>query len=135
MVEHPVELHSGKYYVNSFRNELPRDVFRRVPSRLLWLPVHLAVIAAGWWAIIALRPHWSLMLLGSLVIGHSYACLSFVGHELLHDSIIRRGPLQSLLGWICFLHYWIGPEQWRRWHNLEHHQKTSHPAPRPRHVR
>jgi len=127
-LEHPVELHSGKYYINAIRNELPRDVFRRVPSRLLWLPVHVVIIAAGWWAIIALEPHWSLMLLASLVIGHSYACLSFVGHELLHDSIIRRGPLQSLLGWICFLHYWIGPEHWRRWHNHEHHQKTSHPG-------
>src|SRR5205823_2989412 len=78
-LEPPVELHSGKYYINAIRDELPRDVFRRVPSRLLWLPVHVVIIAAGWWAMIALKPHWSLMLLASLIIGHSYACLSFVG--------------------------------------------------------
>ena len=104
-MEHPVDLHTAKYYINAIRHELPPEVFRRVPWRLLWIPLHLGLIALGWWAVIELDPHWSLKLCASLVIGHSFACLSFLGHELLHDSMIRRGPLQSFLGWICFLHY------------------------------
>src|SRR5262245_717350 len=92
------------------------------------MPVHLGIIAASWWFILSVQPHWSVQLLGSLVIGHSFACLSFLGHELLDDAVIRRGPLQSVLGWICFLHYCIGPDQWRRWHNHEHHHRTSHPG-------
>jgi fatty acid desaturase len=123
-----LELHSAKHYIQAIRSELPPQVLRRVPSRLWWLPLHLAIISAGWWVVVALQVHWSIKLAWVVVIGHSYACLSFLGHELLHDSVIRRGRLQSVLGWICFLHYAIGPDHWRRWHNHEHHHKTSHPG-------
>jgi fatty acid desaturase len=122
------DLHTAKHYIQAIRGELPPEVFRRVPARLVWLPIHLAVIAACWWAVLSLEPTWWAKLPIALVIGHSFACLSFLGHELLHDSIIRRGPLQSVLGWICFVHYWIGPEHWRRWHNHEHHRHSTHPS-------
>lgn len=127
-MDQAIDLHNGKYYIQAIRADLPKEVFRRAPSRLAWLPVHGAVIGTASWAIITQEWHWCFKVLASLVIGHSYACLSFVGHELLHDSIIRRGWLQSLLGWICFLAYCIGPDQWRRWHNHEHHHRTSHPG-------
>ena len=123
--------YTARYYLDAIREDLPPEVFRRAPSRLLWLPVFLGVIALGWWAVLGLDLHWGWKLAAALVIGNTYGCMSFLGHELLHNAVIRRGPLQTFLGWLCFLHYCITPDQWRVWHNREHHHKTGHPTRDP----
>src|SRR5690606_29619869 len=90
----------------------------------LWLFFHLLVIGSLVAGITSGWP-WYFCLPAALLIGHSYGCLMFVGHELLHDSILPRGKWQTACAWICFLPYCIAPQQWRTWHNHWHHCNTS----------
>lgn len=79
---------NAKYYLEHVVSRLPSSYSRRATSRLLWLPIHLLLIAVAWAYITGDDHAWPLKLVCSLVIGHSFACLMFVGHELMHGSIL-----------------------------------------------
>jgi fatty acid desaturase len=116
---------SIRTYLKSVQGDMPENAFERVPSRLLWLPFHLIVISLCAHEILVGSPSLGLTMILSLVIGHSYGCLMFVGHELTHDTMIGRSWFHTFCGWLCFLPYCIGPDQWRTWHNHWHHRNTS----------
>lgn len=126
-----MQQYSAKHYLDIIRQELPEDIFKPVPSRLLWLPTHLSVLALSWWALLTPSVHWSVQILLIFLIGHSFACLGFLGHELLHGSIVKRGRMQTFFSWLSLLPYCIGPEHWRAWHNREHHNHTARPGTDP----
>jgi len=101
-----------------------------VPARLrlLWLPVHYAVIAL---CTLAIARDWVALpfqLVLSLVIGASFAGLTFVGHEALHGAIVRSRPGRRLVGWLGFLPFAVSPRLWEAWHNRVHHGHTNHPG-------
>jgi fatty acid desaturase len=99
---------------------LPSDQFAPALSRLLWLPVHLSVIVGGLLALSAL--HGVLVkLLVALVMGCSFAGLTFLGHELLHGAVVRGRTLRRVLGWVGFLPFCVSPRLWEAWHNRVHH--------------
>ncbi|MBO8141792.1 MAG: acyl-CoA desaturase [Firmicutes bacterium] len=111
-------------YTRILKRELPEEVFKPVPSRLLWLIPHLAVIGFGIAAIAALEQNtWAKLAIG-ILIGHSFACLGFLGHEVLHGSVVRAPWLRDAVGAICFAPFFLGPKLWRKWHNVEHHGHT-----------
>lgn len=111
-------------YAKELRQDLPSSAYRPVASRILWLPVHLCVIGASIAALLLTDVGVGWRLLVALVIGHSYACLAFLAHELLHGSVIRNRWLQDVCGTVCFLPHCLPPGVWRTWHNRFHHGHT-----------
>lgn len=120
-------LYPRAHYVREIRPELPAGVFERARSRLAFIPVHLAVIALAIAAIGRGWVPWFAVPLLSVVIGASFAGLTFVAHELLHGAIIggKRGP--HVLGWLTLLPFTLSPRLWKAWHNRVHHASTNLP--------
>lgn len=121
-----MELRPASAYVRELRPLLGADAFAPARSRLLWLPLHLAVIAllttavaAGWLPMLA----WPL---ASLALGVSFGGLTFLGHETLHGGVVRGRRLKRVVGWIGFLPFVVSPRLWMTWHNREHHAHTNH---------
>jgi fatty acid desaturase len=118
-------------YVRSIRPQLKRGAFQPARSRLWWLPVHLAIVTL---CISALQQRWLPWLaapLLSLVIGVSFAGLTFLGHETLHGAIVRGPRLRYLVGWLGFSPFVVSPRLWLAWHNRVHHGNTQHPGQDP----
>jgi len=112
-------------YARELKPTLPGTVFEPARSRLFWLPVHLAVVAFG---IVSLAAGWVPWVLAggvSLVLGASFAGLTFLGHETLHGAVVRGRLGRRLVGSICFLPFMIAPRLWIAWHNRVHHGNTN----------
>jgi len=92
------------------------------------LPVHLSVIAFAMEAIVSERVPWPASLLLSLVIGGSFAGLTFLGHETLHGAVVHTGWLRKAVGWIGFSPFVVSPTLWIAWHNRVHHGNTNRPG-------
>ncbi|MDF3070306.1 MAG: fatty acid desaturase [Polyangiaceae bacterium] len=101
-------------------------MFAAAPMRLLWLPVHYGVIAVGAFVIANNWLPLPLELLLSLVMGASFAGLTFVGHEALHGAIVRNLRLRRIVGQLGFLPFAVSPALWEAWHNRVHHGHTNH---------
>ena len=118
-------------YVRSIRPQLKQGAFQPARSRLCWLPVHLAVITL---CISALQQAWLPWLaapLLSLIIGMSFAGLTFLGHETLHGAIVRGPRLRYIVGWLGFSPFVVSPRLWVAWHNRVHHANTQHEGKDP----
>jgi fatty acid desaturase len=79
------------------------------------------------YAIVQFSLHPLIKLGLSLVIAHCFACWGFIGHEILHGSVVRTVWLRDLLGGLCMAPFNVGPMLWRWWHNVEHHGNTQRP--------
>ena len=102
-----------------------------MPSRLAWLALHVAIIAAGIVAIYFRWGGWWAMPAYALAIGHSFAGAAFVGHETLHGAVVRSRGARTLIGWLCFLPFALSPRLWVAWHNKTHHAHTMDEANDP----
>jgi len=112
-------------YVRELRPALPGAVFEPARSRLALIPAHLAVIAAAIFALASGRVPWPLFPLLSLVIGVSFACLTFVAHEAMHGGIVRGRAARHAVGWIGFLPFTLSPRLWAAWHDRVHHASAN----------
>jgi fatty acid desaturase len=110
-------------YAREVRAALPAAAFAPARSRLWWLPVHAAIVVLAVAAIAAHAPLLVCALL-SLVIGHSFACLTFLAHEILHGTVVRNRLARGVVGWVCFLPFTLSPRLWVAWHNRAHHGHT-----------
>jgi fatty acid desaturase len=108
-------------YVRELRPYLPVEHFEPATSRLVLVPVHLAVIAIATITIAAGWLWWPLVPLLSLVIGVSFSCLTFVAHEAVHGGIVRGRVARQIVGWIGFLPFTVSPRLWAAWHDRVHH--------------
>ena len=111
-------------YAREIRPLLKRGAFQPARSRLWWLPAHIANVTL---CIIALQQHWLpgfLAPLLSLLIGMSFAGLTFLGHETLHGAIVRNARLRYVVGWLGFSPFVVSPRLWIGWHNRVHHENT-----------
>jgi len=111
-------------YVRQIRPQLKRGAFQPARGRLWWLPVHLAIVTL---CISALQQRWLPWLaapLLSLIIGMSFAGLTFLGHETLHGAVVRGPRLRYLVGWLGFSPFLVSPRLWVAWHNRVHHGNT-----------
>ena len=116
--------------VRELRAQLPAGVFELRPWRLLWLPVHLAIVGAATF-LIATRDVDFFTPLLSIVIGFSFAGLAFLAHETLHGSVVRRLALRRLVGLVSFAPFCLSPRLWMAWHNRVHHGHTNVPGSDP----
>jgi fatty acid desaturase len=114
-------------YVRALRPELPAEAFEPAHSRLVLVPVHVAVIAASIYAIASSWTPWPLVPVLSLVIGVSFACLAFVAHEAMHGGIVRGRLARQLVGWIGFAPFTLSPRLWAAWHDRVHHANANAP--------
>ena len=120
-----MELRPLSSYVRVLRRELPAATFAPARSRLLWLPVHVAIIATATWAVATGRVPWPLWLVASLVIGISFAGLTFLAHETLHGAVVRGRRARRVVGWLGLLPFVVSPRLWVAWHNRQHHGNTN----------
>jgi fatty acid desaturase len=93
--------------------------------------VHVAVVAA---AMLAIGLHWlpgPLLPVASLLIGASFAGLTFVAHETLHGAVVRDKTVRQLVGFLGFMHFCISPRLWVAWHNRVHHGHANSPGEDP----
>lgn len=111
-------------YTRELKQRLPRKYFEPVASRLFWLIPNIALVVAGILLITLYDFHLLVKLAISVVMGSSLASLGFLGHEVLHGSVVKNRTLRDLVGTICFAQFNLGPKVWRRWHNVEHHGHT-----------
>lgn len=115
-------------YARELKSVLPSDAFAPATTRLVWLPIHLAVIAL---ATVAIALGWVPLYVAavlSLVIGMSFAGLTFLAHETMHGSVVRQRNLRHAVGWLCFLPFVISPRLWVAWHNRVHHGHANEPG-------
>jgi fatty acid desaturase len=66
-----------------------------------------------------------------LLIGMSFAGLTFLGHETLHGAIVRGARLRYVVGWLGFSPFVVSPRLWVAWHNRVHHGSTQHESKDP----
>jgi fatty acid desaturase len=126
-----VDLRTTSSYAARLRLRLRKQVFQPAPLRLLWLPVHYAVVITGVLAIAQGWLSWPAQLVVSLLIGGSFAGLTFVAHEALHGSLVRSLRLRRAIGRLGFLPFCVAPRLWEAWHNRVHHGHTNHPGRDP----
>jgi fatty acid desaturase len=122
---------SVSFYARALKPHLPSSALAPVRSRLLWLPVHVINITA---CIIGLAQSWVPGWLApavSLLIGGSFAGLTFLGHETLHGAVVRGRTLLRLVGSVCFAPFMISSRLWIAWHNRVHHGNTNRPGADP----
>src|SRR5687768_5578436 len=96
-------------YVRELKPQLKPEAFEPARSRMLLVPVHLAIIVVSTLAIAHGWVPWPIVPLLSIVIGISFACLTFVAHETLHGGIVKGKVLKHLIGWIGFLPFGFSP--------------------------
>jgi fatty acid desaturase len=118
------KLHSFGWYAGRVAPYLPKKTFKPVPTRLWGGLVHLIITIAGVLAIglFDLDPWLNLVI--AVILGTSFASMGFLGHEILHGTVVRTRWLRDLLGAIAFMPLSTGPRLWRMWHNRGHHRHT-----------
>jgi len=125
------ESHPVRHYAREVRAHLAPECFRPAPGRLVWLPVHLAVIVGLAAYVIVGAPPWWVALACAVVAGHSWGCLGFLAHETLHHAVTANRALEQLVGYAGFAPYCLSPTLWTAWHNQAHHGNTGKPVADP----
>ncbi|MFD3448112.1 fatty acid desaturase family protein [Microbacteriaceae bacterium 4G12] len=120
------DLHTFGWYAARISPHLPKKAFKPVPARLWGGLAYLLVTVAGFLAIglFDLNPWINLGI--AIVLGSSFAGMGFLGHEILHGTVVRKAWLRDFLGAIAFMPLTTGPKLWRKWHNMTHHIHTQH---------
>lgn len=118
-------------YAREIRPHLTPEHFKPARTRLLWIPVHLSVLVGGVLALAGGQLPWFLLPLLSLVMGCSFAGLTFLGHETLHGAVVRGKALRRAIGGLGFLPFAVSPRLWEAWHNRVHHSRTNQPGHDP----
>ena len=108
-------------YARVLRPMLQADVFAPARSRILWLPLHAAVVAALAWSMAAGYLPVALWPVASILIGCCFSGIVFLGHETLHGGVIRGRRTVRALGWVSLLPFTLSPTLWTAWHNRVHH--------------
>ncbi|WP_246939487.1 fatty acid desaturase family protein [Bacillus pinisoli] len=120
------DLHSFAWYAARISPHLPKKVFKPVRARLWGGLAYLLLTVAGFVTIGAFNLNPLIYLAIAFVLGASFAAMGFLGHEILHGTVVRTAWLRDLLGAIAFWPLTTGPKLWRKWHNLTHHVHTQH---------
>lgn len=118
------ELKSLGDYSRELSAELPKELFKRKPYRVLWGLLFYGGPIFIIYALLSFSFIWPVKLLLSLMMGFLTAGGAFLAHETLHGSVIKNRKLQDLIGGIGFAPFLISPSYWRFWHNYLHHGNT-----------
>ncbi|MGB8001571.1 MAG: acyl-CoA desaturase [Anaerobacillus sp.] len=120
------DLHTFSWYAARIKKHLPKEAFKPAPARLIGGLTYVAITVTCFLIIGLFNLPLFLNLIFSVIIGASFAGMGFLGHEILHGTVVRNPWLRDLLGGIAFWPLSTGPKLWRKWHNLNHHVHTQH---------
>ncbi|OOE14860.1 fatty acid desaturase family protein [Fictibacillus arsenicus] len=119
------DLQSFGWYAAKIAPKLPKEAFKPVPSRLWGGLVYLLIAIAGILVIGLLNNLHPWLGIGiAVILGTCFAGMGFLGHEILHGTVIRKPWLRDFLGAVAFWPLSVGPKLWRKWHNTTHHVHT-----------
>ncbi|WP_110112738.1 fatty acid desaturase [Bacillus sp. CGMCC 1.16541] len=118
------ELKTFGWYAARVAPHLPKKAFKPVPTRLLGGLAYLLVVIGGFLTIGLLELNSWISLGISVILGSSFAAMGFLGHEILHGTVVRKAWLRDFLGAVSFFPLSVGPRLWRKWHNMNHHIHT-----------
>lgn len=118
------EFHDIAWYVKRISKEMPEDIRKPVPQRLLGGLAYIIVIIGCMIAMKQLNMNVIASLLFSIILGFSFAAMGFLGHEILHGTVVRKPWLRNLLGGIAFAPLSVSARLWIKWHNITHHAHT-----------
>lgn len=111
-------------YNRELIKELPKDIFKREPTRVKYMVMFLTIVAASVYALINFDLPIIAKLAISVFMGIALGGNAFIAHEILHGAIIKNRKVQDALGFIGFASFLISPTYWRFWHNNLHHGNT-----------
>lgn len=120
------DLKDQGYYACQIKKSLPKYIFKPVPARLLWLPVHLLIIAISSY-FIYFSAYWFVQLPLAMLVGHSLAVIFMLGHEIAHGSVVKNKTLIVFLSNVCFASFGLHAKAFIAFHNRKHHHLTQHP--------
>ena len=112
------------FYRATLAPGLSQDVFKPEPWRLVWYAADISIALFSFYAIVHFRAPWPVKLALGLVLGFCNGTMAFIGHEILHGSVVKSQKLQNILGFFGAIPFFISPTFWRFWHNRLHHGKT-----------
>jgi fatty acid desaturase len=110
--------------VRRVRASLPAEAFQPNTGRLWTVATHAAIIGVSY-ATVRRMP--AVGPVAALVIGHSLACVAFVGHEASHQAVVRHRVARYALEFLLFGLNMVPPTMWNRLHNLTHHHHAGTP--------
>lgn len=110
-------------YRQQLKKVIPAEYFLPDKAQLWWLLPHAIFIGACYWLLTAHFSYWLAPIM-ALAIGHSFACMGFLAHDISHGGTIKNLFWRDLLTGYAFSPLAISPRLWRRWHNAEHHGHT-----------
>ena len=119
-----VHLKALTFYQQELKKNLPEDIFKRAPSRALFLVSFLSLNIFLIYCIVHFDPALYFKLLAAFAIGQFNAGLAFVAHDTLHGQVFKNKFLQDLVGSIGFAPFLVSATYWRFWHNTLHHGNT-----------
>jgi fatty acid desaturase len=118
------ELISLGQYNRAVSKELPKEIFKRQPWRLAYSFLFYGGAIAIVMLIKSYELHFLVKLPLAILMGTLVAGGTFLGHELIHGSLVKGKKLQDFIGFFMFAPYMISPTYWRFWHNNLHHGNT-----------
>ena len=109
------------FYAEELREFIPKEAFKPATYKLFPMFIHVALIGVNL-TIIKIYPTIVSVILCSIFLGFSIACLFLYSHELSHGTIVRKQPLLYLLQLFFWSFSGIPPTVWDRVHNSTHHK-------------
>ncbi len=126
-----MQLRSISEYVRAIRPRLAPQVFEPARTRVLWLPIHIALVATLAWAMASGTLPAPLWPVASIAIAVAFSGVAFLGHETLHGAVIRGRGAIRVVGWFGFAPFLVSPTLWTGWHNRVHHNHCAQPGKDP----
>ncbi|MFT6633201.1 MAG: fatty acid desaturase [Bacteriovoracaceae bacterium] len=118
------ELKSLGEYNREVSKQMPKETFKREPTRLKYTVMYSGGILASIYVLMTFELPWFVKLPISIIMGIFLAGNTFLTHEILHGAIVKNKKLQNVLGFIGLGPFLISPTYWRFWHNTLHHGNT-----------
>jgi len=118
-----INIMSRQEYAKELRPLLPKEAFKRSPSRIGWFYLHMLIILSCVIGVLTVH-NLILCIIFSLLIGQSMGILSFLGHEIIHGTVVKGKKKIFIYGTLCMFHWGMPANVWIAWHNRKHHQHT-----------
>ena len=109
------------FYTKELKGIIPKEAFKPATYKLIPMFIHAALFFLNVFLIGYLQSTISLIIC-SILMGISIACLFLYSHELSHGTILQKEPYLYLSQNFFWAFSGIPPTVWKRVHNLSHHQ-------------
>lgn len=111
-------------YVREVSAQLPKETFKREPTRLKYGILYWGGASAIAFSVVNYDMPWFLKAVLGVFMGILLGGGAFLGHEVLHGAIIKNKKWQDVFGFLGFAPFLISPTYWKFWHNGLHHGNT-----------